>query len=183
MNFSKIRFDASSCDDTYNHRWFPYSKGGEYRKWYGNLFDVVFWENNGETLRSLKGLSGKLKSRPQNTADYFKPMITWSAISSSKSSMRYIANSIYGGGGTAYLPSGNIFYFLAFLNSKVAETFLMVVSPTLNYEAGHIMSLPLLYDDLKLDKISEVTQTDIRISKFDWDSYETSWDFKKHPLI
>lgn len=183
VNFSKIRFDASSCDDTYNHRWFPYSKGGEYRKWYGNLFDVVFWENNGETLRSLKGLSGKLKSRPQNTADYFKPMITWSAISSSKSSMRYIANSIYGGGGTAYLPSGNIFYFLAFLNSKVAETFLMVVSPTLNYEAGHIMSLPLLYDDLKLDKISEVTQTDIRISKFDWDSYETSWDFKKHPLI
>ena len=124
----KIGFEANSCEETYSHKWFPYSKGGEYRKWYGNLWDVVLWENNGEILRNLKDSSGKLKSRPQNISDYFKPMITWSAISSSKTSMRYIVNSIYGGGGTAYLPNGNIFYFLAFLNSNVAETFLRVVS-------------------------------------------------------
>ena len=179
----KIGFEANSCEETYSHKWFPYSKGGEYRKWYGNLWDVVLWENNGEILRNLKDSSGKLKSRPQNISDYFKPMITWSAISSSKTSMRYIVNSIYGGGGTAYLPNGNIFYFLAFLNSNVAETFLRVVSPTLNYEAGHIMSLPLLYNDSKADSISEITQVSIRASKFDWDSYETSWDFQRHPLV
>ena len=179
----KIGFEANSCEETYSHKWFPYSKGGEYRKWYGNLWDVVLWENNGEILRNLKDSSGKLKSRPQNISDYFKPMITWSAISSSKTSMRYIVNSIYGGGGTAYLPNGNIFYFLAFLNSNVAETFLRVVSPTLNYEAGHIMSLPLLYNDSKADSISEITQVSIRASKFDWDSYEISWDFQRHPLV
>ena len=183
VNLKKIGFSANSCKDTYNHKWFPYSKGGEYRKWYGNLCDVVLWENNGEILRNLKDSSGKLKSRPQNTSNYFKPMITWSAISSSKASMRYIVNSIYGSGGTAYLSNGETFYFLAYLNSKVVETFLRIISPTLNYEAGHIMSLPLLYNDSKVDSISEVTQRTIRTSKLDWDSYETSWDFKKHPMV
>jgi hypothetical protein len=83
-----VRFWHEVSTDRISVRWFPYSKGGEYRKWYGNNDCVVNWENNGEELRNFRDKAGKLKSRPQNIVDYFKPLITWSAISSSKPSMR-----------------------------------------------------------------------------------------------
>lgn len=183
VDYTKIGFEINSCDETYNNKWFPYSKGGEFRRWYGNQWDVVLWEQNGIVLRNLKDVSGKLKSRPQNTGDYFKPLITWSAISSSKPSMRYIVNSIYGGGGTAYLPNRNIYYFLAYLNSVVANSYLRMISPTMNFEAGHIMSLPLIFDNKRKEKISELSKLNIALDKDDWDSFETSWDFTRHPFI
>jgi type II restriction/modification system DNA methylase subunit YeeA len=183
VSIVSIGFKIGSNDETYSHKWFPYAKGGEYRKWFGNNYDVVMWENNGEVLRNLRDDKGKLKSRPQNTEDYFKPLITWSAISSSKPSMRYIKYSIYGGGGTAYMPNGEIKYYLAYLNSKVSLDYLKVLSPTLNYEAGHIMALPLCESKEYDSNITSLADSNILLSKADWDSFETSWDFKKHPLI
>lgn len=182
VNNTRIDFNCNKDSDTYCHKWFPYSKGGEFRKWYGNNLDVVLWENNGEVLRNFRDDTGKLKSRPQNTDDYFKKIITWSAISSSKPSMRYIVKSIYGGGGTAFIPSTDILYFLAFLNSNTALMYLKFISPTLNYEAGHIMSLPIRKCS-NTSKVADLTQNNISLSKSDWDAFETSWDFTTHPLI
>ena len=136
----------------------------------------------GKITEKFKDSNGKLKSRPQNTEDYFKKLITWSAISSSKPSMRFIENSIYGGGGTAFIPRINIYYCLSFLNSKIAIDFLKAISPTLNYEAGHIMSLPLIYDKLKEQSIQYIATQNISLSKNEWDSFETSWNFAEHPL-
>ena len=183
VSIGKVGFNIGSNKETYNNKWFPYAKGGEFRRWYGNNWDVVLWENNGEILRNFRDESGKLKSRPQNTEDYFRPLITWSAISSSKPSMRYINNSVYGGGGTAYIPTENLKYCLAFLNSKVANEYLQTISPTLNYEAGHIMTLPLVVSKQLTNLVQIYTENNICISKEDWDSFETSWDFKKHPLV
>jgi hypothetical protein len=163
------------------HKWFFYSKGGEYRKWYGNNENVVNWENNGEQLHNYCDNSGKRKSIPRNTNNYFKPLITYSAISSTRLSMRYINNSIYGGGGSCYLPSINLEYMLAFFNSKVASAYLQAISPTMNNEAGQIMCLPV-----KKANISEVEQLVIdciSLSRVDWNSFETSYDFMSHPLI
>ena len=182
---SKIGFTTSNTEMTLTmqNKWYPYAKGGEYRKWYGNVDTVVLWENDGYELRHYFTSDGKLKSRPQNMDDYFKELITWSAITSGKPSMRYINHCIYGGGGTAYVPFGNLQYTLALFNSKLAVMYLDVISPTLNYEAGHIMSIPFKYDDSKENEISSCAQNAINIEKDDWDSCETSWDFKRNPLV
>lgn len=181
----KIGFTTSNTEMTLTmqNKWYPYAKGGEYRKWYGNVDTVVLWENDGYELRHYFTADGKLKSRPQNTDDYFKELITWSAITSGKPSMRYINHCIYGGGGTAYVPFENLQYTLALFNSKLAVMYLDVISPTLNYEAGHIMSIPFKYDNSKENEISSCAQNAINIEKNDWDSYETSWDFKRNPLV
>lgn len=179
----EIGFNIENNMQTYSHKWFPYAKGGEYRKWYGNVCDVVMWENDGDILRNLYDKNGKLKSRPQNTDDYFKELLTWSAISSYKPSIRYINNCIFGGGGSAYKTKVDIKYCLGFINSKIALKYFEVISPTLNFEAGHIMNLPLILDLKSENQIDEYTNSCIRESKQDWDSFETSWDFKKHPLI
>lgn len=182
---SKIGFTTSNTEMTLTmqNKWYPYAKGGEYRKWYGNVDTVVLWENDGYELRHYFTADGKLKSRPQNTDDYFKELITWSAITSGKPSMRYINHCIYGGGGTAYVPFGNLQYTLALFNSKLAVMYLDVISPTLNYEAGHIMSIPFKYDGSKENEISSCAQNAINIEKDDWDSYENSWDFTRNPLV
>lgn len=179
----EIGFNIENNMQTYSHKWFPYAKGGEYRKWYGNVYDVVMWENDGDILRNLYDKNGKLKSRPQNTDDYFKELLTWSAISSYKPSIRYINNCIFGGGGSVYKTKVDIKYCLGFINSKIALKYFEVISPTLNFEAGHIMNLPLILDLKNENQIDEYTNSCIRESKQDWDSFETSWDFKKHPLI
>ena len=183
ININKINFSARGKQDTYKFKWFSYTKGGEFRKWYGNLYNVVLWENDGLELRNFRNADGKLKSRPQNTDDYFKKIITWSAISSSKPSMRLVENCIYGGGGTAYIPDGDIWYFIAFLNSKVSLQLLQVTSPTLNFEAGHIMSLPLTIDNHKIKEIEVLAKKCVHLAKADWDSSEISWDFTVHPLL
>ena len=178
-----IGFTVKNCYGTFSHKWFPYSKGGEFRRWYGNKSYIVLWENNGEILRNLRDEIGRIKSRPQNIDNYFTPIITWSAISSSKPSMRMIENSIYGGGGTGYITDTSRLYMLAFLNSKIALEYLSAISPTLNYEAGHIMSLPLKYATEKENQINNIISNNLYLSCLDWDAFETSWDFKRHPML
>ena len=185
ISSQKIGFTVSNTKmtTTMQYKWYPYAKGGEYRKWYGNVDTVVLWENDGYELRHYFTADGKLKSRPQNTDEYFQELITWSAITSGKPSMRYINHCIYGGGGTAYVPFGKLHYALALFNSKLSVMYLGVISPTLNYEAGHIMSIPFKYDDSKEAEISSYVKNAINIERNDWDSYETSWSFKANSLI
>lgn len=166
-----------------NKKWYPYNKGGEYRKWYGNSVHLVFWQNGGERI-----ISGA-RSDGRNVQDYpneykFSPIVTWSLITSSKVSFRFKNNCISDiAGMSLYNSKQYCFYLLGLCNSKVTEVFLHIFSPTINCQAGDIASIPVYKD---LDNIQDVeckVKECINISSKDWDSFETSWDFAKHPLI
>lgn len=163
---------SHSYDEPQSHsKWFPYAKDGDFRKWFGNNDRIVNWENDGEEIRNYKDEHERQKSRPQNTSDYFKPIVTWTAISSGAPSMRFNENGIYGGGGTAIVPSCDLYALLAFMNSSVSLTLLQFLSPTLNYEAGHMAKLPcsdvIIKDNMVISKLS---QSCIVASKADWDT-------------
>lgn len=182
--FKDVGFNIISINNTYDHKWFPYAKGGGYRKWYGFNEYVVDWANNGKTLRNLRNDDGKIKSYPRNIQYYFKEGITWSTITSYKLSVRHMQSSIFGGGGSAlFINDGNLSYITGFLNSKVADCYLKLLNPTLNFLVGDIMSLPFIENFTYKPRVDELVSQNIAISKTDWDSFETSWDFKKHPLI
>lgn len=176
-----IGYNITTTEDTYNHKWYPYSKGGGGRRWYGLNDKIVDWYQDGIVLRNLRDESGKIKSRPQNIKFYFKEGFTWSSISSGAPAFRYMNNSIFGGGGSALFTEHDLYLIGAFLNSKVAIHILLNLNPTLNVLVGDMMNLPkafskeLLSDSISLDNIS--------ISKQDWDAHETSWDFQDNELI
>jgi len=146
VNLDNVKFNAKNNNETKTgHKWFPYIKGGPYRKWYGNKVNIVNWENNGEILRDLRNPDGTMKSRPQNTSYYFKKGITWSSISGSDFSVRKLNKSIFGGGGSAlFVNQKNYLYFLSFLNSKIINHLMQILNPTLNILVGDLLRLPII---------------------------------------
>lgn len=165
-------------------RWFPYNKGGDFCKWYGNQDFVVNWESDGHAIQNFKDEFGKLRSRPQNLEHYFRPSVSWSKISSSLPAFRYFPDGfIFDVAGTSIFQADQRVFFnlLGFCNSKVAVKILQALSPTLNFEFGHIGSLPILgsgnNEDLPL--IHRL----VAIAKSIWNSFETSWDFTSLPLL
>ncbi|WP_339007906.1 BREX-1 system adenine-specific DNA-methyltransferase PglX [Fusobacterium animalis] len=184
VNYSRIGYNMSNSQEALESKkkWFPYNKGGEFRKWYGNQEYLVNWENDGYEIKNFYDEKGKLRSRPQNTEYYFKESISWSKISSSSFSIRFFQKGfIFADAGMSYFPNKNLKYILALCNSKLINKTLSLLSPTLNYEVGHISSVPIKYNENKL--INFIVQQNIDISKEEWDSRETSWDFKKLSLI
>lgn len=167
-------------------KWFPMNKGGEYRKWYGNNEWVINYENDGQELKEFAISIYKCSSRTiQNTQFYFQRGITWSALASGRFSVRYTAGgALFGSGGyCAFADDESLYYVLALMNNKVNQVFISIVSPTLNYEVGHIKSIPVIFGGYKRERINLIVAENIQTSKEDWDYFETSWDFKKHPLI
>ena len=166
-------------------KWFPYNKGGEYRKWYGNNDYVVNWENDGSYMRNFKDSSGKIPAHAFNLEYIFKENVTWSSLSSYKFAARYTDYGfLYDASGSfADVQAENIFFTLAFLCSEVTLFFLGAMNPTLNFQKGNISSLPFIIDVDHKDQVSGTTKENVEISKGDWDSYETSWDFKRSPLV
>lgn len=144
---------------------------------------MVDWKDDGKTIKNLRDFNGNLKSRPQNTNFYFNESITWSKISSSSISFRYKPfGHIFDVAGTSIFSNKeNLIYLLGLCNSKVILSILNATSPTLNFEVGQISSLPIKYE--KNEEIAKLVNNNISISKLDWDSFEISWDFKKHPLL
>jgi len=184
--FKKIGMNIKNCSETFKHKWYPYCKGGNQRKWYGNYENVVLWENDGDVLRNLRDSKGRIKSRPQNTKYYFQRGMTWSAISSTgKISMREMDNAIFGGGGSGLFTHKEIYKIIfALLNSKVTLEILKILNPTLNFLVGDLKKIPLMpVSNSHKAEIDNMVDINIKISKTDWDSFETSWDFKKHPLL
>ena len=182
---NRIDFNSASCQESKEkmHKWFPYAKGGSFRRWNGNLEYIVNWENDGYEVKHFVDDKGKQRSRPQNTPYYFKECLTYSAITSGKYSLRYLNKSIFGGGGDSIHPIDNsdLYYILALMNSKIAQCYLRIISPTINFEVDHIKSIPFLFD--KKAQINEISQNCSCISKQDWDSHETSWDFQRNELL
>ena len=181
VDFRKVGLSISSTDDTFNHKWFPYCKGGGFKKWYGLYDYLVNWENDGEVLRNLRDENGRIKSRPQNTRFYFKEGITWCSVTSSRPSFRYMNNSIFGGGGSALFSSKDLKLIAGFMNSKIAKHYLQIINPTINFLVGDMLSLPVLFSSNNIDV--GIINSCIDITKTDWDAHETSWDFKKNELI
>ena len=172
-------------------RWIPYNKGGEFRRWYGNNDYVVNWYNNGvdikeNTRRVYPQLGDDLGWKISNEQYYYKKGITWSGITSSKCSYRvYEEGFIFdsGANGLFVYDDENRYYLAACLNNNITLYTMSVINPTINNGAGTIRKLPIIIDEEKKPIIDEIVQENINLSKADWDSFETSWDFERHPLI
>ena len=183
VNTNRIKFDCQTEQDTLGAKWFPHSKGGEYRKWYGNREYIINWENEGFEIKHFVDTSGKLKSRPQNIQHFFKEGITWSDLTMGGFSSRYVdAGFTFNVTGPTFVPFDScvIPEMIAYFNSKVFQTLLDICCPGLHYHNGIIAILPAL---LAGDTPSELANKCILLSKSDWDSFETSWDFQRHPLV
>ena len=183
INYGDCDLECKSIEEniTSMKKWFPYAKGGNYRKWYGNNERLVNWFNNGISIRSFTDDNGKIRSHNYNLDFIFKKGITWNALSSSKTSFRCLNNALFDNAGSSLFLHNDEDYemMLAFLNSKLTILLLPMINPTLNYQPGTIASLPFA----RAEQTKSVVKQNIAISKIDWDSFETSWDFAKHPLL
>ena len=167
-------------------KWYFYHKGGEYRKWYGNINLVVNWENNGEEIINFRDDKGKQKSRPQNVKYYLREGFTWTALTIADFNVRYMPSGcIFDAKGSSGFINKDVDvrYFIGLCNSKVAMEFLSFLAPTMDYNAGAVGKLPVLIDDEKKSEIISLVDECISISREDWDAFEISWDYKKSPLI
>ena len=165
-------------------KWFPCNKGGDYRKWYGNNDYAVDWENDGYRIVNYRDNKGKQLSRPQNLAYNFREALTWTSISSGDVSFRYSSDKMmFESKGSECFPinGSNIYLLCGFLNSCVAMYFFKAIAPTIDYSEGSVVKLPFLYQED--GRIEKMVIDCIGLCKEDWDSFETSWDFKRHPLI
>lgn len=167
-------------------KWVPYNKGGEKRNWYGNYDYVVNWENNGYGIKHNYDEHGKLRSRPQNTDYYLKEAITWNDITTGGFSIRFrSAGSIHDVTGmSAFCNDRNkLKLMLGLLSTKLANYYFKVLNPTIHLQIGNFCSFPVLKFDAYNTYVLECVNECLSSSKKDWDSFETSWDFKRHPLV
>lgn len=180
-----IAFDCQSNMESgiRDERWYPYNKGGNFRKWYGNNWYVVDWQHDGKRIRNYKHADGRLKSRPQSTAFFFRPSITWSLISSGNPAFRYsCAGFVFDAAGSSlFSDEEHLGQIQGFLNSSVMLHFASFLSSTLTFEVGQIASYP--FQDIIDKRVDSIVRDSRRLSASDWDSFETSWDFKRHPLL
>ena len=188
VDINQIKFDSTSITDSVlsGKKWFPYNKGGAFRRWYGNYDYIVNWENNGEEIRNFVDDKGKLRSRPQNTEYYFKEAITWSDITSSKFSLRYRSfGSIHDVKGMEAFgeSESDLYYILGLLNTHVGNFIFKLLNPTISLQIGNFQSFPVI-TEYKYKGITEtVAKDNINLTKKDWDSGEISWEFRSNQLI
>ena len=167
-------------------KWFPHNKGGAFRKWYGNQDCIVNWEHDGYEIKNFKDKHGKLLSRPQNLSIYFKSAISWSVICSGTLNFRYYPQGFIPNmcGMCCVLKSyQEELILLSFSNSKVVSLLIDIINPTMNLSNGVFAKIPSPFN-LPIDtNIILKTQQNISISRADWDSHETSWDFQTNELL
>lgn len=189
VDINKLGIGCNSVDaaNSCKKKWYPYNKGGEYRKWYGNIEFTVNYENDGFEIKKYAASLYKSPSRTiKSMSEYFKRCLSWSKISSGNIAFRYYPDGfIFDVAGCCIFYNDNMImlYDFGFLNSIVSKQILAVISPTLNYEAGHIANIPVIRQDKYKNKIVILVKENIHIGKEDWNTLETSWDFKKHPLV
>ena len=167
-------------------RWFACNKGGSFRKWAGNNEEVIDWEKDGIRIRNYRDSAGQLISRPLNIDTFFSPSTSWSAISSGSISFRMRSPGyVYEHAGASLFSSlDTMLYLCGVCNSSVISCIAGILSPTLNYQIGQIASYPILHGSSQDDSfVKDKVMNSVDLSKLDWDSFETSWDFKRHPLL
>lgn len=184
--FDKVGIGYATSEEAQQSRkkWFPYNKGGGFRKWYGLNEIVVLWENNGSEIKNATKGGRKIAS-VRSERLYFKESITWATLTSGMFSARYSeAGSLFDDkGSSAFIPVEYNKYVLAFMNSCVCNYILGMLNPTISFQSGNIGSLPIALPNNNEKNVNELTKDAIDICKKDWNQFETSWDFKKHPLL
>ena len=186
VNYSKILLTAHNPEEAEksNKKWFPINGGGECRKWYGNRTDVVNWEANGAEMKALAtklNHGGHWSRYIINPDRFFTDSIGWSAISTSRISARYIGYGFAFSSAAMEAFEYDLKYLLALINSAVANDILKLLAPTINFGVEQVGKIPVKIQ--KKEQIERITDENIETSKSDWDSFETSWDFKMHPLV
>lgn len=182
---SATKLNAQDAEDAISSaaKWFPYNKGGEFRRWYGNEDYLINWENGGVEVFT------NAKKEKRNAQDYpeefkFKKAISWSLVTSGKPAFRLKKSNLSDIAGPALFTSDRLFHWiLAFCNSIIAYKMLNMVNPTINYQGGNVGQLPILKADMYVNTVDKLTQWCVDNAKQDWDSYEPSWDFKRNPLV
>lgn len=185
VNCQKIGFGYSNIVDTQDmkYKWFPFCKGGDFRRWAGNESFVVNWFNNGEEIRvAAEGATG---GRLVNIDCALRECLVWTKISSANISLRMKKQGIFFSDAApgVFANRETLYYLLALLNTKYANEIIKLINPTLNFVPGAVSSVPVKKDEKNKGKIIEIAEENVQLSEQDWDSFETSWDFKKHPLL
>ncbi len=178
VNHNTISFN-SSITKMEEKKWYPFSRGGGYRRWYGNLINVVNWENNGTEMKNDPGINGRKKPLLKNQDKYFRKMVTWSSVGTGYFGARLMKNSIFGNGSALFLEEEEKYIsIMAFLNSKVVYNFLEFLSPALTFNAGDLSRIPIINDIFENKEIINLANECIDISKNDWDSKELSMNYR-----
>lgn len=181
VDYNKENFKCNEIikEDTIEKRWFPYNKGGGFRKWYGNNEYMIDWKNDAEEIRNVK------TAVIANYQYFMKPGLTWSTVSSVNFSIRKFGNGfIFDNGGCCIFDLGNkTEYILGLLNSNIFKYIFGQLNPTLNFQSGEVAKFPVVYNENFTNKIREYVNQNVTISHYDWDNFETSWEFKEHPFL
>ena len=182
--FIRLWYEVASKDcllDSYEYRmpfkWIPLNKGGAFRKWYGNNEYVINWFDDGAEIKNYKG------SVIRNPNYYFRESITWTMLSASCFGVRYSQQGkvFEGAGPSLFVDKRNIYYLLAALCSKTGDYFIRILNPTINININDVCNVPVILSNE--DKVNQLSRENVGLSKTDWDSVETSWDFVEHPLV
>ena len=174
INFKKTKIVLQESIDK---RWYPYNKGGGYRKWYGYNEYIIDWYNDAYEIRQIKS------AVIANYQYFMKPGLTWSTLSSKNFSIRWFDEGyIFDNGGCCIFDlDEKRRYVIALLNSNVFKFIFSQLNPTLNFQSGEVAKFPVIYKpDNEIDALA---QHNVTLSKAEYDCFETSWDFKRHPLI
>lgn len=181
LKAEEIQFDACKVDDMSPYKWFPLNSGGGFRKWYGLNNDVIDLENDAKNIKE-SGTNYRLR----DSKLYFKDGITWGRITSGGSSFRKArSGSLFGDAGPMFFPNNkeNLNYILGVLNSKVLSKLELILNPTLNFQVNDLAQIPIVFDKKYKTKIDMLVSNNILLSKTDDFEWETSWDFKRSPLL
>lgn len=181
VGLDREKFDCKSIEESLEcgKKWFPYNKGGDFRKWYGNNQCIIDWQSDGEKIRKFPG------AVIRNPDFYFRQSITWSKISSGSIAFRFKPNGhIFDVAGTSvFADEPTLSYLQGACNCSVIMTVASMLSPTLNFEVGQIATYPIMQNEARQPMVVNLVSKLRNDSKLDWDSFETSWDFKRHPLL
>jgi len=186
VNIGSCKFDCENKMQALESglKWFPYCKGGGFRKWYGFNEFVVNWENDGYEIKNNIKTNGLKAASVRSENLYFKKLITWSAVTSGKFSCRYVEKGfLFDSGGSSISVNVHDKYILALLNSVVGQFYLDISNATINYQPGDIARIPVIFSDEYRFQIDNLVNDNLDISKLEWDSFETSWNFTLHPLV
>lgn len=188
VEINNIGFNLTSIEETVrNEKWYPYNKGGEFRKWYGNNDYVVNFKNKGQEVCDYIDNTSAVNSKGRviNREHYFHECISWSLVSSGNIAFRYKPQGFIFdvAGMSCFAEHDLLFYLLGLNNTKVVRRLMKTLAPTINFQAGDIANIPVIINEKRKGVINEIVEENIQIEEADWDSFETSWDFKRHPLI
>lgn len=181
---TNIEYNAKPLNDPMQKKWYPLQKGGDFRKWYGNISYVINWENDGYELKFDNYMGKRVRSHNYNGIQQFKEGITWNSISASKFHCRYspMGFTYDAAGPLCEVPNRDYLWtVLGFLSTKVAEYIFTIINPTINFPSGYLEALPLKIADK--EKIDKLVLECVEESRAEWNSFETTWEFSRHPLV